>query len=59
MFLMLEILFGLCLRLCFGEFDIFDSISVLAFLSNKFFLLLLLFYLIIYYISCRNGGQKN
>lgn len=55
---MLEILFGLCLRLCFGEFDIFDSISVLAFLSNKFFLLLL-FYLIIYYISCRNGGQKN
>lgn len=58
MFLMLEILFGLCLRLCFGEFDIFDSISVLAFLSNKFFLLLL-FYLIIYYISCRNGGQKN
>lgn len=54
---MLEILFGLCLRLCFGEFDIFDSISVLAFLSNKFFLLL--FYLIIYYISCRNGGQKN
>lgn len=56
---MLEILFGLCLRLCFGEFDIFDSISVLAFLSNKFFLLLLLFNLIIYYISCRNGGQKN
>lgn len=51
---MLEILFGLCLRLCFGEFDIFDSISVLAFLSNKlvFFVVVVvvLFNYILYFL---------